>query len=406
MAACALMAYHFVPVLMGAKDAEMASAVRYTCPMHPSVLSDRPGTCPICGMSLVPKEPSRAEMTAAMRPMEGVALNPAERVLANVSTAKATFHEFSQDTVAVAKVSWDERRLSKVSARIAGRVERLYVSFTGAQVEAGRPLLDIYSPDLVAAQKEYLLAIEGAEKSKDSEAPDSESMMAGLRDAARKRLKLWGLTDAQLGELVRMRQPKLTVTIFSPASGVVTERLVTAGQYVNEGTPLFSVASLSSVWVEAELYETDLGVAAIGTTAVVTADAYPGKTFRGRVTFVDPAVNPETRTLKVRIELPNPGNLLKPEMFVKAALAGRKTKTLAVPEGAVVITGSRAVTWVEASPGSFEPRTVTVGRRGDGYYEILSGLSEGETVAASGGFLIDSESQLRAAQSARDGKGH
>jgi Cu(I)/Ag(I) efflux system membrane fusion protein len=373
--------------------------LKYTCPMHPSVVSDRPGTCPICAMSLVRQESAAPESdaTAAKNLPGGISLSPAERVLANVATAKVAFHEFSTETVAAAKVSWDERRLTRVSSRIAGRVERLHVDFTGAHVVAGQPLLDIYSPDLVVAQKEYLLALEGAERMKESSLPDSQSMMEGLREAARSRLKLWGVTDAQVAELARTRQPKIILTVFSPVTGVVTERLVTAGQYVNEGAALFSVAPLSSIWVEAELYESEIGRAPLETPAVVTSEAYPGREFRGRVSFVDPVVNPETRTVKVRIDLPNPGDLLKPEMFVRVALKGQKARALAIPEGAVVITGERALAWIETAPGTFEPRNISVGRRGDGFCEALSGLSESESVAASGGFLIDSESQLKAA---------
>jgi Cu(I)/Ag(I) efflux system membrane fusion protein len=369
--------------------------------MHPFVVSDRPGNCPICGMSLVPQNSATQEKDAqacAVHPPGGVSLSPSQRVLANVATTKAALHEFSQDSVLAGKVSWDERLLTRVSARISGRIERLRVNFTGARVGAGQPLLDIYSPELVSAQKEYLLAIEGAERAKEGTSADSTAMMEGLRDAARVRLKLWGVTDAQIAGLARTRQPKTVVTVFSPVAGVVTERLVTAGQYVNEGTPLFSVAPLSNVWVNAELYENEINRAAVGTAVFVTTEAYPDKVFQGRVAFVDTAVSPETRTLKVRIDLANPGGLLKPEMFVKVTLKGRKIRTLAVPEGAVVITGDRALTWIETSPGSFEPRDVTVGRRGNGFYEILSGLTGGEPVAVSGGFLIDSESQLKAAQ--------
>lgn len=370
-------------------------ATKYTCPMHPSVVSDRPGTCSICGMALVAQQTTSEEHASADM---NVQLTPEQRVLANVMTTKVAYREFSTDIMAAAKVSWDERRLTKVSSRIAGRIEQLHIDFTGAHVAAGQPLLDIYSPDLVAAQKEYLLAVEGAEKTQESPLPDSQAMMEGLRDAARTRLKLWGLTNAQIAELGRTRQPKTVLTIFSSVSGTVTEKLVTAGQYVTEGAPLFTVAPLSSVWIEAELYESEIGQVAVGELATVVAEAYPGREFHGRLAYIDPVVNPEARTVKVRIDLPNPGDLLKPEMFVKVALRGRVQKLLAIPEGAAVITGDRVLAWVETVPGNFEPSAVTLGRKDNGFYEVLSGLSEGETVAASGGFLLDSESQLKAAR--------
>jgi len=387
----------------GGKTASAAGGVRvsgYSCPMHPFITSAHPGSCSICGMTLVAQEnaASQKDVACAVHAPGGVTLSPQQQIMANVAMTKIDLHEFSTETMAAGRVVWDERRLTKVSARIQGRIERLHVNFTGARIGAGQPLLDIYSPDLVAAQREYLLASDGAERSKESSPADSRSMMEELRDASRSRLKAWGVSDQQIRELDRKRQPRQVVTISSPVAGVVMERLVTAGQYVNEGTPLVSVGSLSNVWVIAELYENDIDRIAAGTSALVTTDAFPGKSFQGKVAFVDPVVNPETRTLKVRVDLDNRHGFLKPEMFVKVMLKGRKIKALAVPEGSVIFTGDRSMVWVESSPGRFVPRNVSVGRKGGGYYEVVSGLAGGESVAASGGFLIDSESQLKALQ--------
>lgn len=383
-----------------------APAVTYLCPMHPFVTAPRPSACPICGMNLVLKEGAASEKKSADsgQPPPGVTLSSQQQILANVATAQVAQREFSTETVAAGRVSWDERRLNRVSSRVQGRVERLNVNFTGARVRAGEPLLDIYSPDLISAQKEYLLAIDGAERAKESPLPESRSMMEGLRDASRSRLKVWGVSDQQIAELERSRQPKKVVSVKSPVTGVVTERLVTTGQYVNEGAPLFSVGSLSGVWIFAELYENDLGRMETGTPALVTTEAFPGKVFQGRVAFVDPVVNPETRTLKVRVDLDNRGGLLKPEMFVKVILKGRKIRELAIPEGAAIFSGDRSMVWVESAPGKFVPRNVTLGRKGDGYYQVISGLSGGESVAASGGFLIDAESRLNAVQSGATGE--
>ncbi len=403
--------YLFVPALRPAlplwaggtgagKNGAAAHGVKYLCPMHPFAAVDHPGACPICGMTLVAQEqagPSKA-MDCSLHLPAGVTLTPRQRVLANVALAKVAKREFSTETVAAGRVAWDERRLTRVSARIQGRVERLHTNFTGARISSGQPLRDIYSPDLLSTQREYLLALEGAERTAEGMSPESRAMMTGLRDAARSRLSLWGLSPQQIAELERSRQPKRVVTITSPATGVITERLVTAGQYVNEGAPLFSVGSLSTVWVFAELFENDLGRIAVGAPSVVTTEAFPGKLFQGRVAFVDPVINPETRTLKVRIDLDNSQGLLKPEMFVKVKLKSHKLRELAVPEGAVLFSGDRSMVWVESAPGAFTPRNITVGRKGDGYYEVISGLSGGESVAASGGFLIDGESQLQGAQ--------
>lgn len=391
---------------VGKGEAKAVDAVQYICPMHTFIAADRPSACAICGMTLVSKEKvaPQKDVKSSLDFADGVTLSPQQMVLANVAIAKVALREFSTETVAAGRVSWDERRLTRISSRIQGRVERLNVSFTGARISAGEPLLDIYSPDLVSAQREYLLAIDGAEHVKESPLPESRSMMEGLRDAARSRLKVWGVSDRQIAELERSRQPNKVVSINSPVAGVVTERLVTAGQYVNEGAPLFSVGSLSNVWIFAELYENDLGRIRTGTTCLVTTEAFPGKVFEGRVAFVDPVVNPETRTLKVRVDLDNRAGLLKPEMFVKVKLKGRKIKELAVPEGAVIFSGERSMVWVESAPGSFEPMNVTLGHKGDGYYEVISGLSGGESVAASGGFLIDAESRLNALEPGAPGE--
>jgi len=376
-----------------------AASGKYTCPMHPFIVNDRPGACPICGMTLVPQE---SMASSAGAPSDGgeaigrVSVNPTQRVMANVATQKVAVREFTLDTVAVGKVAWDERRVARVAARFGGRVEKLHVDFTGTRVARGQPLLDIYSPELVATQREYLLAREGKSRMQDSPYGDAREMSSGLLEAARRRLSLWNVTDAQIGELERTGKPMTAFTVFSPAEGVVTERLVTSGQYVMEGTPLYAIADLDHVWVQAEIYETEIHKVPAETEARIATDAYPGREFRGRVDFVDPFLNPETRTVRVRVDLPNPGGLLKPEMFVNVSFRGKRGKALAVPEGAVLVTGRMAMAWVETAPNVFEPRAVRTGHRSDGYYEILSGLSEGETVVTSGGFLLDSESQLKA----------
>jgi membrane fusion protein, copper/silver efflux system len=461
LAAVATLAYFKVPAFHaflhpGDKTAKSAQGpVKYTCPMHPFIVSDKPGACPVCGMTLVMQsstaaapeaggapgkkerkilywtdpmipgdrsdKPGKSPMGMERTPVyedEGqgaapggapsadesrtigmVSMNPTQRLMANVATEKVARRTFVLDTSAVGKISWDERRVAKVSARIGGRVEKLHVDFTGSRVVRGQPLLEIYSPELVATQREYLIALAGIERMKASPYEDARAMSAGLLSAARTRLKLWGVTDAQIAELEHTKEPKTVFPVFAPASGIVTERLVSAGQYVMEGTTLYSIADINPVWVQAEIYEFEIRKIATGTEATVTTEAYPGKEFRGKVGFVEPFVNPETRTVKVRIEIPNPGRLLKPDMFVHVALKGKKGKELAVPDSAVLVTGERAMAWVEVKPNTFEPRMVKVGHKSGGYYEILSGLKEGETVVTSAGFLIDSESQLKSGSS-------
>ena len=389
------------------KKENVIRAVTYLCPMHAFIKADHAGTCSICGMTLVAQESVATTQNVAcpVHTPDVVKFTSQQNIMANVAVAKVAVREFSSETVASGKVAWDERRLTRVSARIAGRVEKLHVNFTGARVTSGQPLLDIYSPELVSAQKEYLLALEGTRNESGSGQPDANSMMTGLKDASRSRLAAWGVTRQQIVDLEQSRQPQSVVTIQSPGSGIVTERLVTTGQYVNEGTALFSVGSLADVWIFAELFENDLGRVETGALALVSTDAYPGKIFQGRVSFVEPALNPETRTLKVRIDLQNTSGQLKPEMFVKVKITSRKLKALAVPEGAVIFSGERSLVWVENGPGAYAPRNITVGRKGDGFYEVISGLAGGEAVAASGGFLIDGESQLRPAPTGASGEG-
>jgi len=374
--------------------------VQYTCPMHPFISSDRPAACPICGMTLVPKESMAADLSDnAAQSLGMVSMNPTQRLMANVATQKVARREFGLDTLAVGKITWDERKLAKVSSRIGGRVEKLHVDFTGTRVVGGQPLLTIYSPELVAAQREYLVALKGVERLKDSPYEDAREMSRTLVEASRTRLALWGVTADQFEELERTREPRTVFTIFAPRTGVVTERLVSAGQYVMEGAALYSIAEMDPVWVQAEVHEFEIRRVPVGTSAVVTTQAYPGREFRGKVTFVEPYLSVETRTLKIRVDLPNPGGILKPDMFVRVAFKGRKGTVLAAPESAVLVTGERAMSWVEVEPNTFEPRMIRVGGRANGYYEILSGLSEGETVVTSAGFLIDSESQLKGGSS-------
>jgi Cu(I)/Ag(I) efflux system membrane fusion protein len=247
----------------------------------------------------------------------------------------------------------------------------------------------------VATQREYLLALEGSAKAGEEPGAANREMTQRLTAASRTRLKLWGITDEQIAELERSREPKTVFTVAAPAGGIVRQRLVTTGQYVTEGAPLLAIGQLSTVWVQAEVYEFESPKVSVGDPVVITAEAFPSREFHGRVSFVDPFYNPETRTVRVRVELANPGETLKPDMFVRALLRGRKGTVLAVPDTAVLVTGERAVVWVETEENVFSPRPVRLGHRSKGYWEIVSGLQEGETVVTSGGYLIDSESQLR-----------
>lgn len=379
-------------------DAQAAETA-YTCPMHPQIKSDEPGECPICGMDLVPAKPaSRAGSGAEDLPagLEEVVLSPEQLILANVKTEAIRTRSLSAAIAAPAKVSFDETRLSTITAWIDGRIEQLYVNATGAQVTKGQPIGTLYSPEAVATMQEYLVALDSYRQMRQSEYPDLVEGSKSLLDASRRRLKLWGITDAQIKQLEKAQSPTLALAINAPASGVVLSKRVQPGQYVKTGDVLYEVADLSQVWAEADVFEAQMKDVKVGHRATLTSPSYPGRSFVGKVSFIYPFLNPETRSLKVRIALSNPDGALKPDMFVTASLQAPAKEALAVPASAVLDTGKRQIVYVETEAGRFRPREVSLGGKTMGYYPVLSGLEEGDHVATSGGFLIDANSQIQA----------
>jgi len=386
----------------GTAQQEASSKPLYTCPMHPFIIKDQPGSCPICGMTLI-KKVAQAQSATAQTPEQKqqaaqlgqVALSTTQQVMANVETVTVQRMPLAKEIAAVGIVQYDQSRQAKVTAWTAGRIDRLNVNTVGSYVSKDRPVAEIYSPDLVAAQQEYLLALKSRDQLKNSPIQAISQGGEGLVGSARQRLKLLGVKDSQIASLERAGEPNIRIPIYTPLSGVVIEKIVQAGQYVNMGDPLFAIADLSRVWVEVEVYENDFPVVKLGQPVSISSQSYPGKTFSGRVSFVYPFLDPKTRTVKVRVEFANPGLQLKPDMFVSAVIKSPLGAVLAVPSAAVLDTGSRQVVWVEKSPGVFQPRDVKAGARVGDNIQIISGLSAGDKVAASGGYLIDSESQLR-----------
>ncbi len=297
----------------------------------------------------------------------------------------------------VGRIDYDEKRIGIVSPKISGWIEELYADFTGRFVRKGEPLLTIYSPELVSTQEEYLLALKARQDW--SKSPFSEVSEGGtlLVDSARRRLRLWDISDAQVKALEESREPKKTLTLYSPFTGHVLEKMVNKGQFVDAGMALFKIADLSVVWLIADIYESELSAIRVGQPAAIQMSYYPGEIFTGKAIYIYPTMDAQTRTAKVRYEFANPHGKLKPEMFANVEITVRLGDKLAVPEGAVIDTGIRKVVIVDRGSGYFEPREVRLGVKAGEVFEVLDGLKAGERVVTSANFLIDSESKLKEA---------
>jgi RND family efflux transporter MFP subunit len=458
----------------GAVTPATAPATSYHCPMHPTMVSDRPGDCPICGMRMVrieegegaphtavhgaaPPEhdPSAGKDAAAPQAEQGQAgaapgaqkriiyrstMNPNEmsdrpgkdsmgmdmvpeeieapragsgaavdgrvavkvsaqkRQLIGVRTGPVEKGPFTRTIRTVGRVTYDESRLRNVFTKVSGWVERLYANTTGQLVKEGAPLLSIYSPDLVSSAQEYLLALRGRDQLAGSEMAGDSSKR--LVDSARRRLLLFDLTPQQISALQKTGKAPTTMTLHAPISGNIITRYVTQGDRIEPGTKLLDIAELSQVWVLADIYEYELPFVRLGQAATMTLSYLPGRAFEGRITFIYPTLSEATRTVKVRLEFPNPDFTLKPEMYAQVEIRSDLGETLTVPESAVISTGTRDIVFVDRGEGYFEPREVKLGIRLPDRFEVLDGVAEGEPVLTSGNFLVDSESKLKAALAA------
>jgi RND family efflux transporter MFP subunit len=314
-----------------------------------------------------------------------------------VRTEAAAKRLLGKTVRASGRIEPDERRIAAISPRFEGFVEQLHVNVTGQPVAKGQPLFEVYSPELVSAQREYLIAMQGIAAMKDA-GVEAQNSMQQLAQSSLARLRNWEFSAEQVNALVQTGQANRTITFRSPVTGVVTEKKALQGMRFMPGEMLYQVTDLSSVWVIADVFEQDIGLVRLGAKANVKIGAYPNQAFEGRITYVYPTLKAETRTVPVRVELANPRHLLKPAMFAQVELqVGAKAAVLAVPDSAVIDSGTRRIVLVQVAEGRFEPREVELGARAENYIEIIKGVRDGEQVVVAANFLIDAESNLKAA---------
>lgn len=326
-----------------------------------------------------------------------VKISPEKIQKLGVRAEAASLRELARIVHAVGRVEANERLTYTIAPKFEGWIERLHVNTTGQIIGKGQPLLEVYSPELVSAQKEYAIAAQG-QKSLQQGSAEAQAGMRQLAESSLTRLRNWDISDEQLQAIAKGGDTRRTLTFRSPANGIVMEKKAVQGMRFMPGDVLYQIADLSSVWIIADVFEQDLGLIRPGQTAAVKVNAYPEREFSARVVYVYPTLNPQTRTIPVRLELANPGGLLKPAMFADVALAvPGQGKLLSVPTSAVLHSGTRDTVLVELAEGRFEPREVKLGMQGSDYVEVREGLGEGEKVVTAANFLIDSESNLKAA---------
>ena len=378
----------------------------YMDPMHPAYKSDKPGVAPDCGMKLVPvyedgdhSTPGAAPGRPADLPMGTINVSPEKQQLIGVRYGVVEVTPGAGSLRAVGRVALDETRLTRIHSKVEGWIEKVHIDFMGAPVTKGQPLLTIYSPDMLATQQEFLLALKARDIMSRSTIPEARTNSDSLIEATRRRLELWDLSAAQIEEIQRTGKPIRSVTLFSPATGFVTARNAFPSQRVTPETELFAVADLTHVWIMADVYEADLDKIHLGQSTTVGVPSEDGRTLAARVNFIQPQVDPATRTLKIRLEAANPNQRLKPDMFVDVEFHLSTRARVTVPVDAVLDSGLRKTVFVDRGDGYLEPRPVETGERFEDRVEIRKGLRAGERIVTAGTFLIDSESQLKSAAS-------
>ena len=383
---------------VSSKDAANNQKILYWYdPMHPAYKSDKPGIAPDCGMTLVPKYAEDQGMTSM--PMGTITISPEKQVLAGVRTTIVERKPLVRDIRTTAVIVVDETRIAHVHVKVAGFIDQVYVDFVGQQVKKGQLLFTLYSPDLVSTQEEYLIAKRGNATLGNAPFQEIAEGSQSLLQSARQRLKLWDISDEQIKELDETGKVSKDLKFFSPISGFVTDRKVFPQTSVTPDTELYTVSDMSTVWADLAIFEYEVPFVHLGQRVSLTLSYYPGKTYTGNISYIDPTVDPQTRTVKARIQIPNPGFVLKPQMFADAQLHVDYGREVIVPQEAVLNSGTEQHVFVVHQGGVFEPRTVSIGPVVDGNAVILTGLKPGETIVVSGNFLIDSESGLKSATS-------
>ncbi len=431
-------------------EQRVEAATVWTCSMHPQIRMPKPGLCPICNMKLIPL---RQQVGGEMSSMRQFTTSEYAKALMDIETTAVERKFVTAQIRMVGKVEYDETRVEYITAWVPGRLDRLYVDYTGVPVKKGDHMVYLYSPELLSAQEELLQAIKAVQNIKDSKSDIIREVTSGTLVAAREKLRLWGLTVEQVAEIEKRGTASDHITIFAPASGIVIHKNAQEGMYVKTGTRIYTVADLSHVWVKLDAYESDLMWLRYGQEVEFATVSYPGEVFKGTISFIDPVLNPTTRTVKIRVDVPNADGKLKPEMFIKAVvranvaaggkvmdpkLAGKwicpmhpsvvkdgpdkcdicemplvqtetlgyvsaypdmSEKPLVIPVSAVLVTGTRAIVYVELperDKPTYEGREIVLGPRAGSYYIVRSGLKEGQRVVTKGNFKIDSALQIQA----------